>query len=312
MRHLKEVTVEITQKCNSSCIFCSSLADASSCNEMPLHKLMEIVDFCREKGAKNINISGGEPLLHDHLHELISYIRSVELTATIYTSGNIHDNRQLLKAIKGASKKDLRFIFNYPSSDVDTFQHLVASRAFNPGEIDSRISLLLSKGLDVEAHIVPNALNIGNLHETICHLKTIGVKKVSLLRLVLQGRAEQNRDKLSIHLDNKKLSELFTRIAEEYCDNDFSLRLGIPFRQYSPINCECLAGISKLIFRYDGIVFPCEAFKESPTNTDFILGNVYKDTLTAIWDNCSVHRNLSLLRKASSELLESCPAQLLH
>lgn len=61
MRQLKEVSVEITQKCNSSCIFCSSLADASCSNEIPLHKLMEIVDFCREKGAKNINISGGEP-----------------------------------------------------------------------------------------------------------------------------------------------------------------------------------------------------------------------------------------------------------
>ena len=250
--------------------------------------------------------------MHDHLHELICYIRSLDLIATIYTSGNIHDNGKLLQAINGASKKDLRFIFNYPSSDEEIFQRLVASSDFKPSEVDSRILLLLSSGLDVEAHIVPNALNIGNLHETIGHLKTIGVKKVSLLRLVLQGRAQQNKEKLSIHLDNKKLSELFTKIAEEYCDSDFSLRLGVPFRQYSSSNCECLAGTSKLIFRYDGIVFPCEAFKESPTNTDFILGNVYKDTLTAIWDNCSVHRNLSLLRRASSELLESCPAQLLH
>jgi radical SAM protein with 4Fe4S-binding SPASM domain len=273
---------------------------------------MEIVDFCREKGAKNINISGGEPLLHDHLHELICHIRSLDISATIYTSGNIHDNRLLLQVIEGASNKDLHFIFNYPSADLETFQHLVASRVFNPSEIDSRISLLLSRGFDVETHIVPNALNIGNLHETISHLKTIGVKKVSLLRLVLQGRAQQNRGKLSIHLDNKKLSELFTKIADEYCDSDFSLRLGVPFRQYSSSNCECLAGTSKLIFRYDGTVFPCEAFKESPTNTDFILGNVYTDSLATIWDNCSVHRNLSLLRKASSEQLESCPAQLLH
>ena len=313
MRILKEVTVEVTQKCNSLCIFCSSLSDSQCRNEIPFHKLKEISRFSLSNGATTINFSGGEPLLRNDLAEIISFNESIGLHSTIYSSGNIAD-RSIIETITDVlkSKRSVRFILNYPSVEKTVFQTLVNSKCFEPSTIDSYLSFLIKNGIEVEAHIVPNAINLKSLCATIAHLKKIGVKRVSLLRLVLQGRAEKNRSLLVNDNFNNNLKAVINEVVKCLVDTSFTVRLGIPFGKMVNADCECFAGINKLIFRYDGVVFPCEAFKEAPNNSEFILGNIYEDSLESIWTNHPVHGKLSLLRNAAVKKAESCPAQLLY
>lgn len=313
MKILKEVTVEVTQKCNSLCIFCSSLSNSFCKNEIPLSKLKNISAFSLDNGAKTINISGGEPLLRNDIGDYILFNESIGLNTNIYTSGNIADNSiftLLLEKIR--SKKSIKYIFNYPSCQKDVFQRLINSDQFEPSQIDSHISFLIENGIDVETHIVPNALNIDSLYNSIAHLKLIGVRQVSLLRLVLQGRADSNKALLVTKSFENDLQRVLNKIISELQDEHFKIRLGIPFGNTSKTDCECFAGISKLIFRYDGVVFPCEAFKEAPNNTEFMLGNIYSDSLESIWHNHPVHYKLSQLRVSANKINEYCPAQMLY
>ncbi len=312
MRKLKEVTIEINQRCKSNCLFCSSFSGISKIHEIPYDKVCEVMQFCKEKGATTINLSGGEPLLNRRICEIISYANSIDLKLTVYTSGNVKDYK-IFDTLSETyiPKSNLKFIFNYPSYQDDIFRYLINDDTTTIDNIDGAIKKLITKSIVVEAHIVPNALNIETLFETAQHLKKIGVSKVSLLRMVFQGRAETNKDLLELK-ENKTLIKIINDIKHNVCDDTFNLRTGIPFSDLTKEKCECFAGYSKLIFRYDGVVFPCEAFKEAPNNEDFQLGNIYHNNLEKIWTNHPVHERLNILKLRAVKSAEACPAQLLY
>ncbi len=311
-RRLGEITVEVIQKCNSKCIFCSSVSSQDCKNEISLDILKQIALFSKEKGATSINISGGEPLLKDDLLDFISYNASIGLYSIIYTSGNVFiDN--FLKELK--NNKELHnktnFIFNYQSVYPQIFSRLTKCKEETIGIINSNIEKCINSDFNVEAHIVPNALNIDTIYETCLFLKDIGVSKVSLLRMVFQGRAVSSKDVLKIE-DEDTLKKIIDKIQGELVDDDFKLRVGIPFSKYSCENKTCNAGLKKLIIRYDGVAFPCEAFKEASNNDRYILGNIYKDSLENIWDRYYTTNELLELKMLATKDNEACPAQLLY
>lgn len=312
MRKLKEVTIEINQQCKSNCLFCSSLSSISKTCAIPKQKVFEVMQFCKDKGAININLSGGEPLLSQELCDILTFAEKIGLMITIYTSGNIPDQTIFDKIVNtDISNSNLKLIFNYPSFNNDVFQTLINDRSIIIDSIDRAITKFINHSVSVETHIVPNALNIESLFETVKHLKKLRVKKVSLLRMVFQGRAEKNKKRLEIKDNGILLSEI-QKIKQELCDEFFSLRVGIPFSNLTKEKCDCFAGFSKLIFRYDGVVFPCEAFKEAPNNQEYKLGSIYTDELNYIWNNHPVHNKLNLLKINAFKKNEVCPAQLLY
>jgi len=311
-RTLQEITVEVIQKCNSNCIYCSSLSkfNSSDENEIPLAEFKELVLFAKEKNAESINISGGEPLLKEDLPDLIAFCSQNGLKANVYTSGNINIDGFINK-ISSIDKTLIKLIFNYQSSDANIFNRLVNCSDFGLETVNKNIQTCISQGYDVEVHLVPNALNLGTIYQTCKNLKSMGVKQVSLLKMVFQGRAKNNKDLLEIK-KTSDLEEIIEKIHTNICDSDFTLRCGIPFNKLAKQDLSCVAGYQKLIIRYDGIVFPCEAFKEAPNNHKYILGNIYKNTLIEIWDKYHIMDELKKLKSHSNASCESCPAQLLY
>lgn len=307
MNQLKEVTIEVIQKCNSNCIFCSSLSHYYCENIIPFDKIVEIIKFSKINGASLINISGGEPLLRSDLMDIISVNESLNLKTKIYTSGNVKTKDMfhlILEKIK--YNENLSFIFNYPSVDKYVFQKLINNDNFEPLKIDSYILMLLKNNINVEVNIVPNAINIDSLYETIEHLKNLGISQVNLLRLVIQGRAVLYKDILmNDYFDfmlNSKIKDIICNIEND----NFKIRLGIPLSNNDKIKCN--AGLNKLVFRYDGIVYPCEAFKEIPNNKDYILGNIYTDQLELILSNKKVYDNIKQLKNLMFSY-DTCPVQ---
>lgn len=308
-RILNEVTIEIIQKCESNCIFCSSNSTIAANSEIPLEKITEIVDFCKAHGSKSINISGGEPLLHPRIVDIINTVKSRELKAVVYTSGNVSSDVWKTIFDRRLGNESVKFILNYPSCENEVYQKLIGSREFNINLLNEAIQRLVAESYEVEVHIVPNKINFHTLYDSSAHLKNIGVKKVSFLRLVPQGRADLNKDKLL--LDQESLLNEIARIKNDLVDDSFAIRGGVPFSNLTKNKCECHAGLNKLIFRYDGVVFPCEAFKEAPQNSSFVLGSIHKNCLNEIWHNNTVHEDLRNLKTVANSKAEPCPAQVL-
>lgn len=73
------------RRCNLSCTYCSEYDKTSE--PVPTGEMLERIDRLAELGTLTITISGGEPLLHPELEEIIRRIRKHGLLATIITNG---------------------------------------------------------------------------------------------------------------------------------------------------------------------------------------------------------------------------------
>lgn len=73
------------RRCNLSCTYCNEYDDFSK--PVPLTTMRERIDHLHRLGTTIVTISGGEPLLHPELDDLIRYIRSKGMITGMITNG---------------------------------------------------------------------------------------------------------------------------------------------------------------------------------------------------------------------------------
>jgi MoaA/NifB/PqqE/SkfB family radical SAM enzyme len=73
------------RRCNLACTYCNEFDDFS--NPVPLDEMMRRLDLLADMGTSIITISGGEPLLHPELDQVIRHIRWRGMIAGMITNG---------------------------------------------------------------------------------------------------------------------------------------------------------------------------------------------------------------------------------
>lgn len=258
---LNEITIEVTQQCPNRCIYCSSLSDMEKTERLDYATIIQVVDDAVALGAKIVSLSGGEPFLREDIVEIVDYIQCKGLklrlySSGIYSDGGIHTSipTKLLEAVK--DKIDA-LIFNYEAVDVELYATIMGTEAANLALLDETIHRAITLGIPVEAHLVPMHCNYRQIPDVLSKLYSMGVKNVSLLRLVPQGRVMENKELVVLSSDEQdELKQIMAKCQETY---QGKIRLGLPF---SAKRATCGTGTVKITVRYDGFVFPCEAFKD--------------------------------------------------
>ena len=73
------------RKCNLACTYCNEFDDVST--PVPLEEMKRRLDLLADMGTSIITISGGEPLLHPEIDEVIRHIRRRGIVAGMITNG---------------------------------------------------------------------------------------------------------------------------------------------------------------------------------------------------------------------------------
>ncbi len=74
-----------TRRCNLACTYCNEFDDHS--DPVPLEEMFRRIDRLGEMGTSIVTISGGEPLLHPELDDIIRRIRKNGMIAGLITNG---------------------------------------------------------------------------------------------------------------------------------------------------------------------------------------------------------------------------------
>lgn len=288
---MKSLTIELTDQCYNNCKHCSSNADINNSNFLDKEKVFELIRDAARLDFDNICFSGGEPLLHPDLHDIIQYAATqAGMNVCIYTSGITKDqlgfpieigfrNLTQLKE-KGLSK----IIVGLQTLDRFTYSKFCCNNNYNivMRSLDRIIEVF---GNSVELNVVPNKLNIREIKDFVTFAHAKGIQRVNFLGLVIQGTANKYCDEICLTLEeHKKLLDKLEILKKMY---PTEVRVG------NPLTCgscnECTCGINKLVVTPIGLVYGCESLKNCHTITrdgkQYHPDSVYQKSLYDIYND---------------------------
>lgn len=313
---LSELTLELTQSCPNLCLFCSSYAKLDTPAKLRLEQITTILTEAKELGIAEVALSGGEPLCHPAWKEVVAFCFEHDLKVALYTTGQQRqfdvDRKENVTTVftdwagiiaNPDSVDKIRLVFNIQSKNPAEHDELTQQ----PGSYERSFKSLqaaITAGLCTEVNLVPNLVTSTSLAETIKFFLDAGVKKVHLLRMVEQGYYHDHKEQLALSPD--ELSALLAPLRD--CYENETVRFGIPL---SATGAGCTAGTNKLVVRYDGMLLPCEAFKDKADSQKFSFGNIRAGgTLKRAHDEAKTHQLLTELKANCGTCtgMDSCAA----
>lgn len=311
---MKELTVEIIQRCLNNCIYCSSNASSHSTNILDLDDIVRIAKSAKALGVKDINISGGEPFLHPHIVKILEIFREEGLNVVIYSSGICEfekyvsvpdDYLDFCKKI-GVDK----IVFNMQASWENRHQ-AIANKKYNtrPYLLET-IKKCVERDIRTEINFVPMKINRTMLSRVCEEASYLGVERVNLLGLVMQGNALNHREELEMNEVELQLLKMAINIISNETQKGF-IRVGSPLSDNSVE--KCYAALGRAVVRYDGLVFPCEAFKfldsfEYANNISYPM-NIKNSSLEKIIEMAFFKDLSSYIKSTKHQTCKDCPAQ---
>ena len=316
-----EVSIEITHACPNKCIMCSS----NACNPSPIKnelttlRIKEIIRDSYIMNVKDISLSGGEPFLHPDILIIYKNIAMYYMRPVIYTAGVTIENEVLIpitetrtfSLIKETFRETgAKMIFDVQGHTAQLHNKIMAEDIFDL-EMEA-IKECVRLWIPTETHVVPQKENYYYLEEILSYsLQELGVDKVSLLRLVGQGRAVEN----DCYITKQQFGDLQHMFClwdtqKEFNKDGKRIRYGHPIDWRALVNPEkytkptCRGGVDAPLIQPDGFVDVCPAWKDLKI---YNAGNVRTKSLTDIWrysDNYNIFRNF--VHKEGWKVIDEC------
>nr|WP_321468515.1 radical SAM protein [uncultured Desulfobulbus sp.] len=98
--------VIVTRRCNIACRYCNEFDKQSS--PVPVADVLARIDRLNELGTLAIEFSGGEPLLHPHLVEIISYATAKKFYRRMLISNGLLLTREIIEGLNAAGLQHLQ------------------------------------------------------------------------------------------------------------------------------------------------------------------------------------------------------------
>lgn len=225
---------------------------------------MSLVEQAAKLGAEKIGFGGGEPTASADFFSVLRRTIELGMHAEVFTCGfGMHFHTlvplkgELLEAVKSLPNVKMIFSTHGGSSEVHDF---ITQRAGSLSLMLRSIAECQKRGIVCEMNFVPTRVNAHEFGAVLDLAKQLGVRRLSVLRFVPQGRGLMNVG--SLELSAEEEDAFIARLLQLRDESDIEIRTGSPFNGIVPGNAvPCRAGSGKIVVQADGNVLPCEVFK---------------------------------------------------
>jgi radical SAM protein with 4Fe4S-binding SPASM domain len=274
-----------------------------------------VVDQAAGLGVESIVFSGGEPLLWPWLDDAVSACASRGLNCSLYSTG-INMTGDGGQVILNLGNRGLRKVIFSLYSPYEAHHEAITRQVGSFGKTMTAMRTTGNGAIEREVHFVPLKRNHAHLQQLVELAIDVGVRRISILRFVPQGRgvALKRGHEMLTREETADLRALVLRCREDY---DVDIRLGSPYNiMMLNTDVACIAAWRTLCIGPNGNVYPCDAFKnvepcdiglEDPYN------NVLLHSLRECWERSTY---LEAIRRylttrfdepcANCEALEQC------
>lgn len=262
---LFELKLEVTHRCSLHCVHCSSEAGPNNFRMMSLNDAVRIVDEASQLGVSEIAVSGGEPAIWEGILQLIESVAASGMKLSLYSSGVGDQAPAVITALK--TIPNARLILSL-FSHLPEMHDSITQRLGSHNTTMAAINKSVKQGTCTELHFTAFRHNYKDL-PSVCDLaKSRGVNKISVLRVVPQGRSRIGTSDLFLQPeDNLKLQSLINKAR-----SIIETRVGSPYGFLHVSDTpQCRAGVDRLIVQPELEISPCDAFKQVKSND--VVGN---------------------------------------
>ena len=266
---LKEVKIELTNKCSRNCKHCSSNATSRIGNLkiLDFEDVSRIIKEAKLMGADTIVFTGGEPLMYDRMPELVELTSKLGMKSTIYTFAYRTDelidlglNKIVYSLADSLSDEEDISVYD----KVEFFDKVFENN-------NSRLGFHYTVSKDSFSRLE------SVVTETIETFKSRSYfDRVSLLRFVPHGKGTTDMD-----LSKEELLAIKNLYLNSN-DKD-KIRLGTPWNILGIENTPCIIADEIMIIGFDGIAYPCDSIKYFTKLG--ISGNIRENSLMEMYNS---------------------------
>jgi len=271
------------RRCNLACEYCNEYDDFSK--PVPLETMKTRVDHLARLGTSIVTLSGGEPLLHPELDQIISHIRHDGMIAGLITNGYLL-TADRIRRLNGAGLDHLQISIDNVMPDEVSKKSLKV--------LDKKLQLLAEHA---EFHVNINSVVGGGIHNPHDAL-VVGRRAVQLGFTSTIGIIHDGDGQLRPLGENER--EVFLKMK------------GLEKRHYSrfnwfqnniangkPNHWRCRAGARYLYICEDGLVHYCSQQRGSPgiPLEKYSVVDIRREFLTE--KGCAPHCTVSCVHQVS-------------
>lgn len=271
------------RRCNLSCTYCNEYDNVSK--PVSIAVMKERIDHLHRLGTTIVTISGGEPLLHPDLDELIRYIRSKGIITGMITNGYLLTADRIEKLNRAGLDHMQISIDNVMPDDVSKKSLKVLDKKLQllseHAEFHVNINSVVGGGI----HNPHDALVVGRRARVLGFTSTVGIIHDGDGQLrPLDDNARE------VYLKMKSMERTHYSRLNWFQDN---IAYG------KPNEWKCRAGARYLYIDEDGLVHYCSQQRGYPGKAlaEYTIGDIRREFLTV--KECAPHCTVSCVHQVS-------------
>lgn len=296
---------ELSSRCNERCIHCYIPNQKKDHGfDMPTSKVLSILDEFSEMGGLHVTLSGGEAFLHKDIIKIVRYCREKDLKVTILSNLlTLTDNQ-----VKELANLNVSLIqTSLYSMDPEIHDQITTVKG-SWTKTMSAIERLIEANVPVQISCPLMKANKDGYREVLLFAQSKKIKAQT--DYIMMGRADLTTDNLAQRLSLEETANVIRDIIEFDLDYLEDMVKVHPVEDDMEFDMErflkqpvCGVGYDNCCITANGDVYPCAGWQ------GYVLGNVYKSSLSDIWENSDRIKELRMITEASFPECAVCEAR---
>lgn len=275
----QKLNLMLTKRCNLSCAFCNFPDANYKTEDMPREEAFKAIDSAANLGIKDLEITGGEPLLHPELFEIIDYAKSKSMLVHITTNGILLSRH--IEQIARSEPKTFCVSVDGGEGTHDELRGFVGCYE----KVMEGIEALQRRTPDIVVTVsfVITNKNVHELRRVYNHFKSRGIK------VYFWPVNNQPQFYLTSRPDKKNYVDFVKRLLRAQEISPYHYRyyiVGLRYFEGQRLKVRCLGLAQELAVDVDGNILPCCVWERGDSG----LGNIGKDDLEILWHSDRFHK----------------------
>jgi len=276
------ITIAVTYNCQCDCLHCSAADYRDRARRenttLLLEELKGAIDQSLALGTTCVVLTGGEPLLYEHIYELVASVDRSRSVCTIFTNGEFL-REHTVQRLKKAGVFGVFVSLDHADSgrhDANRQRPGLAEKAYRGVRRCQQAGILTG----ISTYATKEKIEDGELDALMEIARDLGVLEVFLFDVIPTGRLSAQRECMLSEEDARRIVAFrakynalpdFPRIIHQTMFSSIA---------YPCVAEGCPAAVVQIHLRANGDVCPCDF-------TPYSFGNIRERPLREIWESMS-------------------------